>query len=163
QGLVEAAEQRRAFSQHGLPAGRGRQVPRAALGARLRAGQDGTVSEAAASARLARAPPGGGGARAPESKRRPALDVGERPLARARGPPGGAGVTARLGSPVAHRWRSGVPASPAAPLRPGGPARAPAGPRPGAQAAWAAAAAVTIGAGEQDRTPAAPGTRAPPG
>jgi hypothetical protein len=65
---VEAAEQRRAFAQYGLHDLHLTQVQLDALYAVRSARKEGTVSEAAASARLARSPPWGWTARDPESK-----------------------------------------------------------------------------------------------
>ena len=83
QGLVEAAEQLRAFAQHVLHDVRVRQVQLDALCGLLSAGKEGTVSEAEASARLERAPQGVWAAMDPERTLLLALDVGDRTLAMA--------------------------------------------------------------------------------
>jgi hypothetical protein len=83
QWLVEAAEQRRAFSQHVLPDVRVRQVQWDELFALRRAVKAGEVSAAEAIARLERSPQWGWGALAPESTLLLALDVGDRTLAMA--------------------------------------------------------------------------------
>jgi IS1 family transposase len=81
QWLVEAAEQRRACSQHVLHDVRVKQVQLDELFALLSAVKAGTVSEAEAIARLERSPQWVWGAMDPESKRLLAIDVGERTLA----------------------------------------------------------------------------------
>jgi hypothetical protein len=81
QGLVEAAEQLRAFSQHGLHDVRVRQVPLDELCAWLSAVKNGEGSEAEASARLERSPQWVWVAMDPASKLLRALDVGDRTLA----------------------------------------------------------------------------------
>jgi hypothetical protein len=79
--LVEAAEPLQALSRHVLHDVRVRQGQLAALCALLSAVTAREGREAAASARLARAPQWRWGARAPASKLLLAIDVGERPLA----------------------------------------------------------------------------------
>ena len=83
QGLVEAAEQLRAFSQHFLHGIRVRQVQLDELFALLSAVKDGAVSEADAIERLERSPQWVWVAMDPESKLLLAIDVGERTLAMA--------------------------------------------------------------------------------
>jgi hypothetical protein len=81
QWLVEAAEHLRAFSQDFLHDLRVRQVQLDEWLALRSAVRDGAVSETEAIERLERCPQWVGGAMAPESKRRLARDVGDRPLA----------------------------------------------------------------------------------
>jgi hypothetical protein len=81
QGLVAAAEQRRAFSQPFLHDVRGRPGPWDERFARLRAVKAGEGSAAEAIERLERAPQGGWVARDPESTLVLALAGGARPLA----------------------------------------------------------------------------------
>jgi len=83
QWLVEAAAQRRAFSQHVLHDVRGRQVQRDELFALLSAVKAGEVSEAEAIERLERSPQWGGVAMDPERKLLLAIDVGNRTRAMA--------------------------------------------------------------------------------
>jgi hypothetical protein len=83
QWLVEAADQRAAFSRHALHDVRVTQVQRDALWARLSAVKDGAVRAAEAIERLERLSQGGWVAMAPESKLLRALDVGQRPRAMA--------------------------------------------------------------------------------
>jgi IS1 family transposase len=83
QGLVEAAEQLRAFAQHVLHDVRVRQVQLDELFALLSAVKAGEVSEAEAIARLERSPRWVWGAMDPESKLLRAIDVGNRTLAMA--------------------------------------------------------------------------------
>jgi hypothetical protein len=112
QGLVAAAEQLRACSQHCLHDVRGRQGPRDALCALL--------SAAEASERRERSPPWVWAAMAPERQRRLASDGGRRPLAL---PPRvvhpGAQVLAPDGAPLGltEGWREALPAL----LTPAGP------------------------------------------
>src|SRR5439155_26417077 len=79
--LVEAAEQRRAFSRHVLHEVRVRQVQWDELFARLSAVKAGEVSEAEAIERLERSPHWVWVAMDPESKLLLAVDVGARTLA----------------------------------------------------------------------------------
>jgi len=79
--LVAAAEQLPAFARHVRHDVGGQQGQLDALFARLSAVQDGAGSAVEASARLQRSPQGVGGAMDPESPRRLAIDVGNRPLA----------------------------------------------------------------------------------
>jgi IS1 family transposase len=81
QGLVDAAEQLQAFSQHVLHDVRVRQVQLDEVCALLSAVKDGTVSAAEALARLERSPQWVWAAVDPESTRLLAIDVGERTLA----------------------------------------------------------------------------------
>ena len=83
QGLIEAAEQLRAFSQHFLHDVRGQQVQLDELFALLSAVQAGAVSEAEAIERLERSPQWVWVAMDPESTLLLTLDVGERTLAMA--------------------------------------------------------------------------------
>jgi hypothetical protein len=83
QWLVEAAEQRRAFSQHFLHGIRLRQVQLDELFALLSAVKDGAVSEADAIERLERMSQWVWGAMDPESKLLLAIDVGNRTRAMA--------------------------------------------------------------------------------
>jgi IS1 family transposase len=83
QWLVEAAEQRRAFSQHFLQDVRVRQVQLDELFALLSAVKEGEVSEAEAIERLERSPRWVWVAMDPESKLLLAIDVGSRTLAMA--------------------------------------------------------------------------------
>jgi IS1 family transposase len=83
QWLVEAADQLRAFSQHVLHDVRVRQGQLDELFALLSAVKVGAVSEAKAIERLERSPQWVWGAMDPESKRRLAIDVGDRTLAMA--------------------------------------------------------------------------------
>jgi len=83
QGLVEAAELLRVFSPHVLQDVRGRQGQRDTVLALLSAVKGGEGSGAEAIARLARSPQGVWVAMDPESTRRLARDVGDRPRAMA--------------------------------------------------------------------------------
>ena len=83
QWLVEAAAQRQAFSAYVLHDLHIRQGQLDALSAVLRAVKDGEGSPDGASDRLSQSPHWVWTAMAPESKVLLALDVGERPLARA--------------------------------------------------------------------------------
>ena len=81
QWLVDAAEQRRAFSQHVLHDVRVQQVPLDERFALRSAVKDGEVSKAEALERLERSPRWVWVAMDPESKLLLGLDVGERTLA----------------------------------------------------------------------------------
>src|SRR5262249_10035984 len=83
QWLVEAAEQRRAFSPHVLYEVRLRQGQRDELFALLSAVQDGGGSQTEALERPERAPPGGWGAVEAQRERLLAIAVGDRTLAMA--------------------------------------------------------------------------------
>jgi hypothetical protein len=163
QWLVEAAEQLRAFSQHVLHDVQVRQVQLDELFALLSAVKDGTVSEAAAIERLERSPQWVWVAMDPESKLLLSIDVGNRTLAMAQ----------RVVHQVAQvltpdcaplfltdgfrEYLDGL----AHPVRAMGGAAPPSSPRPGAEAALDATAAIALCAGGQDRAASAFGGRNP--